>query len=202
MSIVRRAREIQTGEFAEVLDGRTVIGSRCILCILKPSKPDFFAINFYIRLVKTLITDALVSSGIIRLPTSILTILSGSCFSKVRAAIIQRVVIDVVYLMRCAENLAVHLDSSTFCGFASISYRNPTLTALNVQRTPIPVHEPFIVGSIDDGIFSASQWDKAIRWIKRLDNIMSWHGAFHKEPSFLVRLSAALSNFTTSWEAA
>ena len=195
MSFVIRTREVGTSELAKVFNGGSIIRPRCVqfafLCGRKSSEPYLLSIDANSGAVFSWnIERTLKPTGVIRLFGAIREILRTSSHAEIFASIVQWIKIYMVYILIRLQYFTMHQDSPISVGVPDSDVAIPRL---GIQCGPIELGKIFIIARANQCVLPTCERNYTVGWIKRLDNIMSWHGAFHKEPSFLVRLSAALS---------
>jgi hypothetical protein len=122
---------------------------------------------------------------------------SFATWAKVISRVIESIAINMVNILFASDYEAMHQNESiSSIRFPLHSSNINRFRFLGWDRKPMPLVEEIKIRSTNYSIESACQWDEFDRLVKRLDNSVSLHGAFHKEPSFLVRLSAAPLNST------
>lgn len=98
--------------------------------------------------------DTLISGSVSFVHSAISLIICTSTWAKIRSAIVETVTINVVNLWEFARRkLAMHED---YCAaFKSCSVVQ--LRFSNAVCVPIPLHKPFVIGSVNDNKFSTSE---------------------------------------------
>ena len=120
--------------------------------------------------------DALKSRGVVFLFPAIGEILGIRSWPEIGSAIVERILIFVVNVVRFAlQNLAMHLDHF----LAQLSLGIEVLRFRVQMGTPVPLGQRVIVRRINYGVPALRERNKSVGWIERLDNSVSFHVAFH-----------------------
>jgi len=198
MSFVIRAREVGTSELSKEFYRLAVVGANCIEYILVGSAVYLLSIKLHLSLpVRAICGNTLVPGSVIAWLFAITTILGIGRWTKIGSYIIESVAVNVIYITIGLQDFTMHLYNATvsiFIVFISRSINIRCGSGWNwIPKTLVEFTKVFCTNV---GIQSSRQWNYFDRLIERLDNsVPSIHVVFHKEPSFLVRLSAALFNF-------
>lgn len=134
--------------------------------------------------------------------------IAGVLFDCRRAKVFIAIVKCIAIPMICGGKLMlnqniVHINSFFLSIRILRAYRVEITTPFIEFRTLVPLINPLVAMSAHKRVLSLRKGNDAIRWIKRLYYSVFTHVELHKEPSFLLRQSAALNSFNyTSLEAA
>lgn len=174
---MRHSTQVGIGELSTIFSSSFVPGAYCFDSGLVSSNIDFYVSDAdasYPSIFEK--TYSFVATGIREWFSHVTHVLSVCAFAKIISAIVQCVVIHVVYFVgrTDSENHSVH------CYPFAFAFPNGI-----VQVTiPVPLVEPLKIGSIHDSNFSLGQRDKAIGFIKRLSNCVTLHATFwHRSTS-------------------
>ena len=133
--------------------------------------------------------DSFKSARIITPLSGISELFRPSGLPEISTSIVKRFLVLMIsfFIFRTSKNQSVHTNS--FAGISGPS-RIKTFGSSAPICIPIPSGQPAKIFGIYDGNLFSCQWDKAVRCIKRLNNLVSFHAVFHW-PSFkgLVRFS-------------
>jgi len=178
--------KISTGKLAKQLSRGSIVGAGGVFCYGKSSQGYSFAAVAYVCLpFSTLLipTHPLESARVGARLLSVCHILTLAAWSKIRTAIIETIAITMVRFQEACD-LLVHCRMFIM----QAVYGIPQLAMPN--GLPVPLRQPFVVGSIYDCIFTSGKWNQAVGCVERLDNRVSFHAFFHR-PSFkgLVKFS-------------
>jgi len=114
----------------------------------------------------------------------VLYILRLTADTKIIHAVVEGVVVPMISksaIVICqSQKLSVHFNQCFSCLFSSTCIKR--LSTFRPFDAPIPLHEPFVLDSIYDCVLALRERDEADSLIERLDHLMAFHGAFHKEP--------------------
>ena len=200
MSLVVLTREVETGELSKVPESRSVVCSGGVNFIIKQTDMDLgvFEVDFtnpFLHWLKP--RNSFVSRFVVFCKFLVSSILRVIAWTKVEFCIIQSVSIEMIYIFLARLYESVKKNKS-ICSVGVTTHPSSinVFSFFRWNRKPMPFVNPLKILSIYDGVVSSRERNKFDRLILRLDNIVTLHGAFHKEPSFLVRLSAALLYFT------
>ena len=179
-----------------------VIGTCCLFTGSKVSDVDTSILKFrhsspwpsFVVLAKS---HSLISDAIIFADFPVVAILNVYAYSQVFSSIIKTIAVFVVSLFAwlTAKYHAVHAYAwsspvAFFFGGTPYSIK----TTLSTVRVPIPLRKPFKVFRIYDCVLALRQWNKSVRLVERLRNLVFLHGAFHWSTSNgLVNISRILA---------
>ena len=120
---------------------------------------------------------AFVSGLVVYLRFSIAAILKRTAYHKIFSAIIKGVSVGVINETVNAENKPMHLN------YAATSRPSCCIeivpTRIFVSK-PIPLIQPLEISGINDGVLISRQWNKAVRFVSRLNNCVFLHAVFHR----------------------
>lgn len=134
--------------------------------------------------------DSLESGLVVTANSRIAGILGSASNSKISSSIVERLTTFYVFALPWIAGFEV--KDYSMHEWPMRSLRVEAFSARLPECVPTPLHQPLVIGGINDGVLALCERNDFDRLVERLDNIVTLHGAFHKEPSFLVRLSAAL----------
>lgn len=128
------------------------------------------------------LANALKPGRVITPKLLISAVLDWSAWSQVVATVVQSVIVLVVRVNAFVFcNDSVHVDCR-WLGELNAS-RRIVLPVLAIEgREPIPLHQEFVVACVHYSVKSASEWNIFDRLVRRLDNRVSLHADFHREP--------------------
>jgi hypothetical protein len=200
---------VQCCKFAKVLSRRDVVGESRILYLFVTAKANSFTVYLYrcspfIR--PRAPRDAAKTARVVAVPIrSVRSVLRRRRNSNIAATIIQRIAVSVVnsYSYRFvndSHNLALHGDMVCTIAVLWIAPRSVNVEFLGRRfpsGVPVPLHEPLVIGSVNDGVLPESQRDKSDRLILRLDNLVAFHAVLHNPTSHeIVRQFSRTLNYT------
>ena len=109
-----------------------------------------------------------------RFSTSIHRILRRCATSEVFSPIVESVSVFMIsnFSFFTLKNKSVHKNMLSSPRFAS---GIKPLVSFVEMRLPIPLRQPFEVGSIDYCVFPSREWNKTVRWVRRLGHCVSSH---------------------------
>lgn len=144
-----------------------------------------------------LVVDAFVSRSVCRWESAIAGILRSCRDSEIRVSIVERLTALFVVCFSWissvkAENEPVHVNSIASTSLGGVV----AFCRLIPLSKPIELVQIFVSVGRYDGVLSFGKGNQFDRLVKRLDDGVTCHVGFHKEPPFLVRLSAAPFHFT------
>ncbi len=144
--------------------------------------------------------NALEASRVIRPFGAVRPILGNCASAKIIVSVIDAVAVVVIDMRRrvVVQDKAMHQYTRTFAinYLAADSVKGSAFAVLFGR--PVELIKEFVSMCADKAIQALSESNDAVGWIKRLDNSVSFHVAFHGERHLLVQQSAALLNFTRS----
>jgi hypothetical protein len=150
-TIILRGRIISVGRF---LGGREI------------AKVNLFTSNCYLASPSSTVQrNSFEPTGAIRPLSSVPAIIGWRALAKIFSSVVQSVVIPVVGLFsgRASQYNPTHENSAPTYGDKSIYDLVPV-------RVPVPLVEPVVVRSVNNGVLVLSQSDKAVGCAKRLND--------------------------------
>jgi hypothetical protein len=183
-------------------DSGFIVGSRSIFGSIKNSYKNFFAMQLNSCAPSFTVFVAIntpKSTGIIVTYALIAFVLAACAFSEIAFSVIQSVVRYVVTFFPSlqAENFYMHMNFSPLL----VSARGVESTA-SPKPTSVPVGrgQPSKIFCVYNGILTLCQWDKAVRFIKRLNDRVSLHAVFHRSSSQgLLKFSCIIAQVNYAW---
>lgn len=129
-------------------------------------------------LISLVITDTGSAGLAIRKYATVLHVLAARALAQVGAAIIQGVVVPVIskFSMRQTEDHLVHERAPVSSACVKRA------RAFIPEGVPSCLRQPSVVSGVHDGVVAMRERDKFDRLVLRLDNLVTFHAAFHKEP--------------------
>lgn len=189
--------EVEARELSKVFDCRPIVSSSPGYCASEQTK-IFNSPSPAYRSSPSSLTGIPVntfeSGGVVDINFPISSILGVTALSKVSFSIIKPVLVPVVYVWKILScYLSMHKDMFELPVNRLSSGRVESIRSFIPTSNPVELVEFLVAFCVDKSILPLRQWNDAIRWVERLLNIVTLHGAFHKEPPFLVRQVAALN---------
>ncbi len=186
------------GEFSVKLNCRSVIRLSRVFFGVKVPKVDVAIANAdsgtpsSVSRVNTLVSGcALFAKRLIRIVLSLRTP------SKIKPAVVES---EMVFMVGKFSGIAprykvVHVDHLDRVLGSDLPEGVKAVSLLVVLGSPIPLHEPIVIGSINDGVLTFGKGDKSDRLILRLNDFVSDNTGFlHGLTSNkIVRRSAAFA---------
>lgn len=191
-------RKVKLGELAMKLLRCLIIGTSSRFCrceISKMDSPSRFRANATSPRSIWIASDevnTLEPTGVIRALFSILTVLRIGTFSKITFSVIQGIVISVVNVVKRAaiHDYAVHEDRWSHIVFPACI---KSLSQCGPHSLPFPLRKENKVLNIDYRSLSFRKWNQAVRLVKRLNDLVAFHGGFHRCTSNALRFSRYFS---------
>lgn len=166
-------------EFPKVFYSGSIISVRRFLGCIKTSYFHVFAIAHqgclpFISVFTP--PNSLESTSVSFTFLHVAMILRHSSFPDILSAIIERVVIFMVYVTRRRINDNT-MHKNSFSGFIPLGIETTGICA--PHGLPIPFREPLKISGIDNRVLIARKRNQAVGFIKRLNNRVAFHALFH-----------------------
>jgi len=170
-----------SSKFAKVSDRSFAICYFCAFEINKVSKKNLLSFDFYGNsplIFGCVPTHSFMPRSVIRLFICVGMTLRMSRWTQVRATVIQAITVFVVNVWEISwANLTVHVNKVlAFC--LSITNSIKRISTWKIMGTPIPLHQPFVIGYIHNSNLSSCQRNISDRLILRLDNRLASNATF------------------------
>ncbi len=179
------------GEFTEVFDSRFIVGHgsgfltpEMAQMKMATRRPDvrlpFRALNVP--------THTLVSRHIAFRHLRIRSILGSGGFTKIFSSIVERVAVSMIRQIKSVlDDFAVHVDRLFFVLNLDVAFCVKPLAGRIPPCVPVPLVQPIIVSSVNNGGLPLSQRNEAVQFVERLDNCVTFQAVlravFHRESS-------------------
>jgi len=194
MSLVGRSRKVGTSELTKVVNGCSVVHSRALF---GPSgRTEIDVLSAYAESSHPISSicsppNTLESGGVVDWLLSISRILFYGCWAKIGASIVEGIAALMVYVNYVTNYLAVHWNSNFLSVRIFLPYGD--IHSGSIVQLCVPV----IAGNVipNQGVnlseLALGKGNESDILVMRRDDGVSLHAMFHREPPFLVRLSAA-----------
>jgi len=186
-------RKIGAGKLAKKLNRFSIVGYCCIDFPIEATDKNvnFIEFNLGYPLTAAVVTaNSLISRSIVLLRSAIHHISLMRRWTKIFVPIVEVIAVNVIWLhsLWAWANYLVHRQQSTACSADS----NKAVARL--ASAPIELRERSVPVGTELCVEALCEWDYAIGWIKRLDNIVTLHGGLHDlSGKEIVRRSAAFN---------